>query len=110
MTPFSTSVIYILDPLLNNAILYNSEAILISIFQKIDPKIPKIQKIIKKNLQEFEGNLARNSKVNPKSVYSYINSKTATKESIKALYLYNETSNDTQSLRKSTTDGAVIAG
>ena len=68
MTPFSTSVIYILDPLLNNAILYNSEAILISIFQKIDPKIPKIQKIIKKNLQEFEGNLARNSKVNPKSV------------------------------------------
>jgi hypothetical protein len=48
--------------------------------------------------------------VNPKSVYSYINSKTATKESIKALYLYDETSDDTQSVRKSTTDGAVIAG
>ena len=48
--------------------------------------------------------------MNPKSVYSYINSKTATKESIKALYLFDESSNDTQSARKSTTDGVVIAG
>jgi len=83
------------------------DTLMVSEYRKINKTI---QKIIKKSVREFERNLARNSKVNPKSVYSYINSKTATKESIKALYLYDETSDDTQSVRKSTTDGAVIAG
>ena len=65
-----------------------------------------IQKIIKKSIR-VEHSLARNSKENPKSVYAYINSKTTTKESIKTLNIYEETSNDTQSVRKTTTDGAV---
>jgi hypothetical protein len=68
-----------------------------------------IQKIIEKSIRDYERSLARNSIENPKSVYSFINSKTTTKESIKALYIYEEISNDTQSVRKTTTDGAVIA-
>ena len=46
-----------------------------------------VKKIVKRNIREFEQNLARNAKTNPKLVYRYINSKTKTMESIKAIYV-----------------------
>jgi hypothetical protein len=44
-----------------------------------------INKRVKKDIREFEAMLAKNSKRNPKSVYSYLNSKTVLKDTIKAL-------------------------
>ena len=49
----------------------------------------EIKKQVKKSIREFEEDLALNSKNNPKSVYSYINSKNQVKESIKAVKLAN---------------------
>ena len=45
----------------------------------------KIKKKVKINIREFEAMLAKNSRRNPKSVYSYLNSKTVLKDSIRAL-------------------------
>ena len=57
-------------------------------YKKLNKQI-KIQ--VKYNIRVFEENLALNSRNNPKNVYSYINSKTRVKESIKAIKLTNGT-------------------
>ena len=57
-------------------------------YKKLNKQI-KIQ--VKYNIRVFEENLALNSRKNPKSVYSYMNSKTRVKESIKAIKLTNGT-------------------
>jgi hypothetical protein len=44
-----------------------------------------LKKLTKKAITEYERNLAKNSKVNPKRVYAYINSKTKIKDTIRAL-------------------------
>ena len=44
-----------------------------------------IKKRVSKDIREFEAMLAKNSKRKPKSVYSYLNSKTVLKDTIKAL-------------------------
>jgi hypothetical protein len=66
----------------------------------------KIKKLVKQKIREFEQILAKNSKKNPKAVFAYINSKTKSNESIKALYKKDE-SNET--LKQTTTNGAEIA-
>ena len=48
-----------------------------------------IKKLVKRNIRDYERNLAANSKHNPKSVYSYINNKTNIKDSIKAIKMNN---------------------
>ena len=45
----------------------------------------KIKKLVKQNIREFEQILAKNSRKNPKAVFAYINSKTKSNDSIKAL-------------------------
>jgi hypothetical protein len=49
----------------------------------------QIKKQVKNNVRVFEENLALNSRNNPKNVYSYMNSQTRVKESIKAIKLTN---------------------
>jgi hypothetical protein len=70
-----------------------------------------VKKMVKRNIRDLEQNLATNSKTNPKLVYKYINSKTTTNESIKALYInkYEIIDKDTQAGNETTTDGARIA-
>ena len=69
-----------------------------------------VKKMVKINIREFEQNLARNARTNPKLVYRYINSKTTTKESIKAIFVNVEGDDkDAQADKQTTTDGAKIA-
>ena len=66
--------------------------------------------MVKRNIREFEQNLARNAKTNPKLVYRYINSKTTIEESIKAIFVNVEGGEkDAQVDKQTTTYGAKIA-
>jgi hypothetical protein len=77
-------------------------------FQEYKALNKEIRGMVNQNVKAYENKIAANSKHNPKAVYSYINSKTKSKDSIKALYLrnnnnLNETNNET------TTNGSQIA-
>ena len=80
--------------------------LLVSEYKQINSAV---KKMVKRNIREFEENLARNAKTNPKLVYRYINSKITTKESIKAIFVNVEgDEKDAQVDNQTTTDSMKI--